>query len=109
MSQIKSITNQIVKKYQPEEIILFGSQAKGASDQYSDYDLIVIKKTKESFMSRLKNFPLLPIRTDVFIYTPGEFQKMKREGSIFLENALKSSQVIYEKSSTRSKKVVPSS
>ena len=100
--EIRAITKQIVREYKPEKIILFGSQVKGDADRYSDFDFIIIKKTKESFLKRLAKFPLLSVQADIFIYTPAEFKKMKKQGSIFLENALRHSQVIYEKSKTRS-------
>ena len=31
----------VLKSYDPERIILFGSRARGEADEYSDYDLIV--------------------------------------------------------------------
>jgi hypothetical protein len=34
---------------------------------------------------------------DIFVYTPGEFNKMISEGNSFLEYAIKDGQVLYEK------------
>lgn len=42
--EIKKITNQIVKKYQPEKIILFGSYAWGKPAKNSDADLFIVKE-----------------------------------------------------------------
>jgi uncharacterized protein len=94
---LKSITEKIVSALQPEKIILFGSAVRGDSDQYSDIDLLIIKKTDQPFLRRLKDFPILPIRSDVFIYTPEEFDRMREEGNIFLEQALENSKVLYTK------------
>ena len=42
--QIRSITAQIIDKYQPEKIILFGSSARGDLNPDSDVDLLIIKR-----------------------------------------------------------------
>lgn len=98
----KKIINTIISQYKPEKIILFGSQARGGADEYSDFDFIIIKKTNDPFIRRLAKFPYLPISADIFIYSPQEFKKMKQDDSIFLSNALKNSKIIYEKPKTRS-------
>lgn len=38
----------IIEKFQPEKIILFGSQAYGNPDQHSDVDLLVIRRDFKS-------------------------------------------------------------
>jgi len=93
-------TLDLLKKYNPERIILFGSHASGSSDRYSDIDLVIIKETKKRFLDRLKevikiirpNFAI-----DIFVYTPREFQEMISEGNPFLEHVLKKGNVVYEK------------
>ena len=52
-AQIRSITNQLVTKYQAEKVILFGSAAKGKMRQGSDLDFLVIKRDDRSFHQRL--------------------------------------------------------
>jgi predicted nucleotidyltransferase len=76
------------------------------ADKESDFDLIVIKETDEPFVRRAVSFPDLPFRADVFVYTPEEFARMREEGSLFLENALNGSRVIYEKQQARSRSLV---
>jgi len=43
-SAIDSITAQLIEKYQPEKIILFGSAARGDMTPGSDVDLLIIKR-----------------------------------------------------------------
>ena len=42
----------LLKRYEPEQIILFGSRARGDADEYSDYDIIVIKRMDKPFLER---------------------------------------------------------
>ena len=74
----------ILQSYDPERIILFGSRARGEADQYSDYDLIVIKRTDRPFLDRLRYMvPYLRQITrpaDILVYTPEEFEHMGDTG-----------------------------
>jgi predicted nucleotidyltransferase len=45
----------LLKPYDPEKIILFGSRARGEADSYSDYDVVVIKTTDRPFLERLQD------------------------------------------------------
>jgi predicted nucleotidyltransferase len=87
--------------YDPEKIILFGSAARGDTDEYSDIDLIVIKNTDRRFVQRLVDvtaFLPMDIGVDVFVYTPQEIKAMIEEENPFIEQAFKDGIVLYEKS-----------
>jgi len=75
---------EILKPYDPERIILFGSRARGEADELSDYDIIVIKRTERSFLDRLQDMvPYLIQLTrpaDILVYTPEEFDRMGEVG-----------------------------
>jgi predicted nucleotidyltransferase len=45
----------LLQRYEPDQIILFGSRARGEADAYSDYDVIVIKRTDRPFLERLRD------------------------------------------------------
>ncbi len=92
------ITN--LKAYQPEKIILFGSSARGEEDEHSDIDLVIIKKTQDRFLQRLKKAALLikePIPVDLFVYTPEEFAQMLDDENPFVQIVIKEGRVIYKK------------
>src|SRR6266545_4127425 len=52
-----ALVNQIVERFQPARIILFGSHARGTADPDSDVDLLVVMDT-----------PLRPLGQAVAIY-----------------------------------------
>ena len=86
--------------YGPERVILFGSMARGDSDEYSDMDFIVIKRTETRFVERLveaAKLISLPGNVDVFVYTPEEVASMVEEENAFIESALRDGIVVYEK------------
>lgn len=43
--ELEKVTQQIIEKYRPDKIILFGSAARGDWNSDSDADLLIIKKT----------------------------------------------------------------
>ena len=47
--EIKKITEQIIRKYKPEKIILFGSTVNGDFTTDSDLDFLIIKKNTPYF------------------------------------------------------------
>jgi predicted nucleotidyltransferase len=50
-SEVRKITKQIIEKYKPEKIILFGSAARDQLTPDSDADFLIIKKTHLSTAS----------------------------------------------------------
>jgi predicted nucleotidyltransferase len=91
----------LLKDYEPERIILFGSRARGEADQYSDYDLVVIKHTDRPFLERLKDMvPYLAAfdrPAEILVYTPDEFERMRETGLGWMIH--KEGIVLYERSS----------
>lgn len=89
-----------LKRYKPEKIILFGSHATGESDEDSDLDFVVIKKTRKRFIRRLIEVARLIDnslgKVDVFVYSPAEFALMKEQGNSFIENVVRHGKVLYE-------------
>ena len=98
-----STINRVVSglmAYAPENIILFGSAARGDADEYSDLDLIIVKKTDKRFVERLVDVTAyLPVdlAIDVLVYTPQELRDMVEVGNPFIEGALNDANILYEK------------
>lgn len=98
--EVEKIINQIVKKYKPEKIILFGSFASGKTKENSDVDLLVIKKTKDRFTTRLFKIAEIiksSLGTDILVYTPKEWKSALEEENYFIEEINKKGKLVYAK------------
>jgi len=97
--EIQSITKQLVEKYGPEKIILFGSAARGVTGPDSDADFLIIKKQTPYYGSdRIRELsPIIErnIPVDFLIYRPEEFEKRLLMGDPFLKAILKEGRVLY--------------
>ena len=97
--EIKSITAQIIKKYKPEKIILFGSMAGDNPDSDSDADFLIIKKdTPYLGAERIRGLSRLisrNIAVDFLVYRPHEFEKRIEMGDPFLNTIIKKGKVLY--------------
>lgn len=86
--ELKRITEILRAKYQPEKIILYGSFAHGKIHEWSDLDLVVVKKTNLRFYDRISEVSSLydhQEAVDFLVYTPEEFADMQR-WSPFIRN-----------------------
>lgn len=87
-TQINSIKNQLIKKYKPQKIILFGSYAYGQPSKESDVDLLIVSETDKKFHERAQE-----VRTylpkdqpfDLIVLTPLEYQKARVTNPLLLE------------------------
>ena len=97
--EIQSITEQIIKKYRPDRIILFGSAASGNPNSESDADFLIIKKeTPYLGADRIRELSRLisrDIAVDFIVYRPDEFEKRIKMGDPFLEAITKEGKILY--------------
>lgn len=101
LKKINDIVARIAEKFNPDKIILFGSYASGTPNNDSDIDLLVIQDTdlprhKRSFdIQKLLIGSMIPM--DILVYTNTEFEKEKNEKYSFLNSAIKTSKILYER------------
>ena len=83
--EIENIKVQLINKFHPMDIILFGSCAKRRVTKHSDIDICVIVDTDDKRQT-VRNI-LLGIEhemdMDVVVYTPDEWQKYKDNAATF--------------------------
>lgn len=80
------------------KIILFGSAARGDLGLMSDIDLLVIVNSDKNFIERTAEIYKLiqPSEVDILIYTPDEFEKMKKD-NLFIQHILKKGKILFER------------
>ncbi len=98
-SEIDSITAQLIERYKPEKIILFGSAARGDITHDSDVDLLIIKRDTPHYSAdRIMEVSRLikrEVAVDFLVYRPEEFEKRLSMGDPFIELILKEGKVLY--------------
>lgn len=98
-NEIKYIVDQMVNKYAPTKIILFGSAGRGEYDKLNDLDFMVIKPDVPSMgIDRLRELDSLIDRNmgvDMLVYRPDEIEERIRLGDPFILSVLREGRVLY--------------
>jgi uncharacterized protein len=97
--EIQSITTQLIEKYGPEKIILFGSVARGEYDQANDLDFLIIKQDVPFYgIDRMRELDELidrDVAADMLVYRPDEFEDRIRLGDPFIKAILREGRILY--------------
>ena len=81
LEEIQGVVQQILERFRPEKVILFGSYADGQSHQGSDIDLLVITPHPPAHQEgwkaawELSEFSPLPLQ--LIFMSPDEFEETK--------------------------------
>ena len=97
-AQIESITRQLIQKYKPVKIILFGSAAVGQMGPDSDLDFFIVKDDKKPRHDRMVEVYRLvnkDIAADFLVYTPEELTTRVKMGDPFIKSVLAEGKVLY--------------
>ena len=99
--QIRKMVDRIVKKFDPEAIILFGSHARGEGGSDSDVDLLVVMAVEGSkqdarlqIRRELRN---IRIPKDIVVSRPDEFAWRKEVVGTIEYPAAREGDVLYAK------------
>jgi uncharacterized protein len=98
---IETMTERIVRHFQPLQLILFGSQARGEATPRSDVDLLVVMpqvSDKRRVTIEIRRVLAdLPICKDIIITTPEEIARRGDLVGTVLRPALREGKVLYER------------
>jgi uncharacterized protein len=101
--EIERVAQRLGNAANAEQVILFGSHARGEATEASDVDLLIIA---ESDLPRFKRsrelYKLLrphPFSMDVLVYTPQEIERGKRSAASFVSTVLQEGKVLYGRKS----------
>ncbi|MBI5682997.1 MAG: nucleotidyltransferase domain-containing protein [Deltaproteobacteria bacterium] len=97
--EIKELTFQIIEKYKPEKIILFGSAARGEFTPDSDLDFLIVKKDTPYYgidrMREIDNLITTKVAADFLVYRPDEIENRIKMGDPFIKVIFKEGKVLY--------------
>jgi predicted nucleotidyltransferase len=96
---INQVIKQIVEKFKPQKIILFGSYARGNPHPESDVDLLVVMDTQlKEIQQAIQICQQIEYRfgLDLIVHTPEYLAERMKMGDWFLRDVIKEGKVIYE-------------
>ena len=102
---IAQMVQAVVDEVDPEQVILFGSRARGEEQEDSDVDLVVVEaepfggtRSRHKEMVRLyKVLADFPVSADVLVYTHDEVDYWRDSLNHVLARALREGEVLYER------------
>jgi predicted nucleotidyltransferase len=101
---LPEITRRIVSTSHPEQVILFGSYARGDHHPDSDLDLLVIMKhvgsprSESNRLRRALRGLLVPV--DVIVATTEQLDRYRNTIGFIYQTALDEGKVVYDRSQT---------
>ena len=99
LSDIRQIVRQIVERFQPQQVILFGSHAGGALTAESDVDLLVVMDTDEEPLhaaARIAAAVDHPFPLDILVFRPSQWAASLKRKAIFATEVATRGIVLYE-------------
>lgn len=101
MRAIRAVAEKIGRRFQPEQIVLFGSYAYGTPSPESDVDLLIIMDTPlRSRQQRLeisRSLSPRPFPLDIVVRTPQEIRERLALGDPFVKEITTQGKVVYER------------
>ena len=98
MEQIENLKQQLVTRYQPQKVILFGSAA-GDAAEVNDIDLFIIKNDVPTIgaerIRQLYRMMETDLPVDYLVYRPSEVQERLALGDPFVTGIFREGKVLY--------------
>lgn len=99
LSEIKRLSDTIVREFRPERVILFGSYASGTAREDSDVDLLVVMPFRGNRIAKaVEILDKVKARAavDVVVRTPADVRRRVALNDFFLKNILDRGKVLHE-------------
>ena len=102
---MEKMVRVIVDTVNPEQIILFGSHAKGQARPHSDVDLLIVesdpfdaKRSRRKEMAKLwRVLASFPFGKDILVYSRDEIEHWRHSLNNVIARALREGRILYER------------
>lgn len=99
---VDEMVRRLVEQFDPEQIVLFGSQARGDARWDSDVDLLVIMPFEGSKRERQLELRMaldgIMVPTDIILASPEEVNRRRNIVGTLIRPALREGKVLYARS-----------
>jgi len=93
------MVRRLVERFDPEQIILFGSHARGTAGPHSDVDLLVVLAVSGSKRARQIEMRValhdIRVPKDIIVVTPDELARRRNIVGTIIRPALQEGKVLY--------------
>jgi predicted nucleotidyltransferase len=93
------MVKRIAQRFHPEQIILFGSAARGDAGPDSDVDLLVVMRVEGSKREKAVEIGVavndIPVPKDIVVTTPEDFEWRKEVAGTIERPAAREGRVVY--------------
>jgi predicted nucleotidyltransferase len=99
LEALHDIVRRIVEVAEPEQIVMFGSAARGRMGRNSDVDLLVIKQGANRLALAQRIYAGLHgagEAVDVIVVTPEDVERYRDNPALIIASALQEGEVIYD-------------
>jgi predicted nucleotidyltransferase len=103
-TQIATAVEAIVNQFDPLQILLFGSHARGTATRHSDIDLLVVmsdlsklhdkRRTAVAMRRVLRD---IPIAKDIVVTTPDEIARRSKVIGCVIRSAIREGKLLYDR------------
>jgi predicted nucleotidyltransferase len=103
-AEIQRVVDQIVARFRPQKVILFGSYAGGTPTADSDVDLLVTMETPLPNVEQavaIRREVSIPFPTDLLVRTPDKIAERLALGDVFMRDLLTKGVVLDEATDAR--------
>ncbi len=101
MRTIRALAKHIAEKFDPEQIILFGSHAYGKPTAWSDVDLLIVMEAPkgeiETSLEIYESLPRITFGLDIIVRSRKVIERRKKLGDWFLIDITEKGKVLYER------------
>jgi predicted nucleotidyltransferase len=96
---LQTVVNRILEATDPQQIILFGSRARGEHGPHSDLDLLIVQESElprpQRYAQVRRLFWGMGIPMDILVYTPDEFARYQDIPGSFTHTVKHEGKVLY--------------